>query len=127
VDILPKIIFGLLIGTFLLEVLPETFVQDWLSEGSAWRGIMVGWVVGSLMPVGAPFVMLPVLAGLLHGGAGVGPVVTLLTATSLFGPSRIVYEIPIMGGEFFLLRLASVFWMPPVAGLIASAVAARFG
>ena len=81
----------------------------------------------SLMPIGAPFVMLPMMAGLLKGGAGMGAVVTLLTATALLGPSRIfVYEIPIMGGGFFLVRFASVFWVPPVTGVIAHFVSTRF-
>jgi len=112
----------------LLEALPKAFVEGWLSDRSGWRGIAVAWATGSLMPIGAPFVILPMMAGLLKGGAGVGPIVTLLTATALLGPARIlVYEIPIMGGGFFLLRFASVFWVPPVTGFIAQLVAARAG
>ncbi len=127
VSILPKIVCGFLIGTLLLEALPEALVRNWLSDRSGWKGIAIGWAAGSLMPIGAPFVMLPMMAGLLKGGAGMGPVVTLLTATALLGPSRIfVYEIPIMGGGFFLVRFASVFWVPPVTGVIAHFVATRF-
>ena len=126
VNVLPKIVCGFLIGTLLLEALPRQLVESWLSDRSGFRGIAVGWGVGSLMPIGAPFVMLPMMAGLLKGGAGVGPVVALLTATALLGPTRIfIYEIPIMGGSFFLLRFASVFWVPPVTGLIAQFIAAR--
>ncbi len=127
VSILPKIVCGFLIGALILEILPTALVPTWLSDRSGWKGIAVGWAAGSLMPIGAPFVMLPMMAGLLKGGAGMGPIVTLLTATALLGPSRIfVYEIPIMGGGFFLLHFVSVFWVPPVAGTIAYLMATRF-
>lgn len=74
--------------------------------------------------MGAPFVLYPMTAGLMKGGAGIGPVVTMLTGAALMGPLRaIVYEIPIMGGEFYAIRLLSIIWMPPVAGLIAQTAA----
>ena len=123
-DILPKMMLGFLIGAILPEVLPEELVEEWLSARSGWKGILLGWVAGSTVPIGAPWVLYPMVAGLLKGGAGIGPIVTLLTGAAVFGPLRaIVYEIPILGSEFFLIRALSVIWMPPLAGLAAQAIA----
>ncbi len=126
-DVFPKLVVGMFIGALVAEVLPREIMQNWLSDRSGWRGIAVGWVVGFSFPMGAPFVLYPIVAGLLKGGAGLGPMITLLTASSLGGPVRtLIYEIPIIGTEFFVLRIASVFWIPPVAGLIAQALARAF-
>ena len=127
-DILPKMILGFMIGAVLPEILPQDLVDEWLSARSGWKGILLGWVAGCSIPFGAPWVVYPIVAGLFKGGAGVGPIVTLLTGTAVFGPFRmLVYEIPILGGGFFLVRVLSVIWMPPVAGLIARTIAPRLG
>lgn len=123
VNILPKIVIGMFIGALMAEALPQEILQNWLSDRSGWRGILLGWVAGCMLPVGAPFVLYPIVAGLLQGGAGVGPMITLITASSLIGPVRtFVYEVPIIGTEFFLFRVIAVFWVPPVAGALSQVV-----
>lgn len=122
-SIFPKLAVGMLIGALMVEVLPKELLQAWLSDRSGWRGILVGWAAGCLLPVGAPFVLYPIVAGLLQGGAGFGPMVTLLTASALVGPVRtLIYEIPIIGTEFFLFRILAVLWVPPVAGALSQVV-----
>jgi uncharacterized membrane protein YraQ (UPF0718 family) len=128
VNILPKLVFGFLIGGVLADVIPRHIIENWLSDQSGWRGFAVGFLFGVSMPIGAPFVILPMAAGLIKGGAGFGPIVTMLTSAAVFGPARIlVYEIPIMGSQFFLVRAAAVFWMPLTAGFIAQQISARLG
>ncbi len=123
VSILPKIVVGMFIGALMAEVLPQEILQNWFSDRSGWRGILIGWAAGCMLPVGAPFVLYPIVAGLLQGGAGFGPMVTLLTASALIGPVRtFVYEIPLIGTEFFLFRILAVFWVPPVAGVLSQLV-----
>ena len=122
-DIFPKLMIGMLIGALMAEVLPKEIIQNWLSDRSGWRGILIGWVAGFMFPMGAPFVLYPIVAGLLKGGAGFGPMVTLLTASALIGPVRtFVFEIPVLGTEFFMFRAISIFWIPPVAGLLSQMV-----
>ena len=111
---------GMFIGALVAEVLPREILQNWLSDRSGWRGIFVGWLAGFMFPMGAPFVLYPLVAGLLQGGAGFGPMITMLTASALIGPVRaFAYEIPILGSEFFMFRVMAVFWIPPVAGIVA--------
>jgi uncharacterized membrane protein YraQ (UPF0718 family) len=68
---------------------------------------------------GGPMTSLPVAAGLLRVGASVGTMVAFLTGWSLLAVSRLPLEIGLMGWKFTLIRLACVFFFPPIAGLIA--------
>lgn len=122
--ILPRMVLGILLGVAVAELLPREIIEGWLSDRSGWRGHAVGWAAGAVAPIGMPFVLYPLAAGMMAGGAGVGPIVTFLTASALFGPMRIItFELPILGGGFFLLRVLCVFWMPPVAGYLAQGIA----
>ena len=69
---------------------------------------------------GGPFVSLPMAAGLLQAGAGVGTMVALLTGWSLLAFTRLPMEIGIMGWKFTMIRLACSFFFPPIAGFIAN-------
>ena len=85
---------------------------------SGLRGILIGSIAGGLAP-GGPYVSLPVVAGLLRAGAGVGTMVAFLSAWSLWAVARLPMEVGILGWKFTLIRLASTFFFPPVAGFIA--------
>ena len=123
VTILPKLMIGIFIGELVADVLPKEILQNWLSDRSGWRGIFVGWLAGFMFPMGAPFVLYPLVAGLMQGGAGFGPMITMLTASALIGPLRtFAFEIPILGTEFFTFRVIAVFWIPPVAGVVAQTI-----
>jgi uncharacterized membrane protein YraQ (UPF0718 family) len=85
---------------------------------SGLRGILIGTVAGGLTP-GGPYVSLPIVAGLLKAGAGVGTMVAYLTAWSLWAVGRLPMEFGMLGWRFTLVRLACTFFFPPIAGLIA--------
>lgn len=78
----------------------------------------MGTVAGGFT-VGGPYVSLPVAAGLVRSGASVGTAVAFLTAWALWGIGRFPMEIGVLGWKLTLMRLASTFFFPPIAGLIA--------
>jgi len=82
------------------------------------RGILLGTVAGGLSP-GGPYVNIPTVAALLHSGAGAGTTVAFLTSWSLWAITRLPMEVGLLGWRFTAIRLASTFFFPPVAGLIA--------
>jgi len=59
------------------------------------------------------------LTGLLRSGAGIGTMVAFLTGWSLWAVSRLPMEVGILGWKLTLIRLASTFFFPPIAGWIA--------
>jgi uncharacterized membrane protein YraQ (UPF0718 family) len=107
----------LLAGLFDVLVSPETLVR-WLGDGQGARGILVGWVVGLLLP-GGPYLLFPMVASLAGKGAGPGPLITLVAAKTLISPIRMLtYEAPLLGWPLTLARLLPGLFVPPLLGLV---------
>lgn len=118
-QIAPLLIFAFIVAGLIQVLIPTEMISKWIGAESGLRGILIGTVVGGLMP-GGPYVSLPIAAGLLRTGASIGTMVAFLTAWSLWAVSRMPMELGIMGWKFTLIRLACTFFFPPIAGLIAN-------
>ena len=118
-QVVPLLIFAFILAGMIQYLVPAEMISRWVGTESGWRGILIGTVIGGLMP-GGPYISLPIAAGLLQVGAGVGTMVALLTGWSLLAFSRLPMEVGILGWKFALIRLACTFFFPPIAGLIAS-------
>jgi len=119
VQIIPLLIFAFIVAGMIPILIPQEMISRWVGVESGFRGILVGSIMGSLSP-GGPFVSMPIAAGLLRTGASIGTMVAFITAWSLLAASRLPLEIGLLGWKFALIRLACVFFFPPVAGLIAN-------
>jgi len=119
VQILPLLIFAFIVAWMIRVLIPQELISKWVGAESGFRGILIGSVLGGIMP-GGPYVSMPIIAGLLRTGAGIGTMVALITSWSLIAIARLPMEIGILGWKFALIRLACVFFFPPIAGLIAS-------
>lgn len=122
VDIFPLLIFAFIVAGMARVLLSHEVLSKWIGAESGIRGILVGTVAGACTP-GGPYVSMPIAAGLLRSGAGMGTMVAFLTGWSLWAVSRLPIEVGIMGWRFSLIRFISVFFFPPIAGLIAQMVA----
>ncbi len=118
IQVLPLLILSLVVAGMARVLLPPELLSEWVGAGSGVRGILIGTLVGGITP-GGPFVALPIAAGFLHAGAGIGVMVAFMTSWSLWAILRLPLEIGIMGWEFTLFRVASTFFFPPIAGLLA--------
>jgi len=118
-QIAPLLIFAFIVAGMIQLLVPIEMVSKWVGAESGFRGILIGTAVGGLMP-GGPYVSLPIAVGLLRAGAGIGTMVAFITAWSLLAVSRMPMEVGILGWKFTLIRLACVFFFPPIAGLIAN-------
>jgi len=118
VQILPLLIFAFVVAGMVQVLLPQELISRWIGAESGLRGIFIGTIAGAFAP-GGPYVSLPIAAGLLRSGAGVGTMVAFLTGWSLWAVSRLPMEVGILGWKFTLIRLASTFFFPPIAGLVA--------
>lgn len=117
-QVLPLLIFAFIAAGMVQVLIPRETISRWIGAESGMRGILIGTVVGGLTP-GGPYVSLPIAAGFLKAGAGVGTMVAFLTGWSLWAVSRLPMEVGILGWRFTLIRLATTFFFPPIAGLIA--------
>jgi uncharacterized membrane protein YraQ (UPF0718 family) len=121
IEILPLLLFAFIVAGMIQVLLHQELLSRWIGEESGLKGIFIGTLAGGLTP-GGPYVSLPVVAGLLKAGAGVGTLVAFLTAWSLWAVARLPMEIGILGWKFTMIRLACVFFFPPIAGVIAQSV-----
>lgn len=118
IEIIPLLFFAFIVAGMVQVLLPQEVLSRWIGEESGLKGILIGTLAGGVTP-GGPYVSLPVVAGLLKAGAGVGTLVAFLTAWSLWAVSRLPMEIGILGWKFTFVRLACTFFFPPIAGLLA--------
>jgi uncharacterized membrane protein YraQ (UPF0718 family) len=118
IEIVPLLIFAFIVAGMIQILLPSEMISRWVGIESGFRGILLGTLAGAVAP-GGPYVSLPIAAGLLKSGAGVGTMVAFLTGWSLWALGRLPMEVGILGWKFTLIRLASTFIFPPLAGLIA--------
>jgi uncharacterized membrane protein YraQ (UPF0718 family) len=125
IQIFPLLICAFIVAGMVQVLLPHELISKWVGEGSGMRGIFIGTLAGSLTP-GGPYVSLPLAAGFLKAGAGLGTMVAFITAWSLWAVSRLPLEIGILGWKFTLIRLACVFFFPPIAGFLAQTFFSNF-
>ena len=118
IQLIPLLIFAFIIAGMIPFLVPQQTIAGWIGAESGFRGILIGTIVGAAMP-GGPFVSLPLAAGFLRVGAGVGTMVAFITGWSLLAFSRLPLEIGVLGWKFTLIRLACTFFFAPIAGLIA--------
>jgi uncharacterized membrane protein YraQ (UPF0718 family) len=122
-----ELALGFLLAGLLDALIPGPALVRWLGEENANRGILVGWVVGLLIP-GGPYVFFPIIANLFAKGAAAGPLIALITAKTLVSPIRMLtYEAPLVGWPLTLARFVPGVLLPPVMGVLGQWLFRLFG
>lgn len=125
-EILPRMIAAFIFAGLVQVLAPQSLITNWMGHESGWRGLLIGMVLGSVTP-GGPMTHFPIVAGLYKSGVGVGPLVSYLTAWSLFGMQRVImWEMPFLGPSVVAVRALSSFFFPILAGWISSQLWLRF-
>jgi uncharacterized membrane protein YraQ (UPF0718 family) len=122
--VLPIIAIALPTAGFLSELVPERVAATLFGPESGVLGHLAATVAGACIP-GGPFFSFPIVLALWSSGAGAAQMVTLISAWSVLGLNRVIlWEAPLMGWRFVLLRLAATAWLPPLSGLSAELILA---
>lgn len=123
VTVAPMIVLGLFLGGLTRELADPERVAPLLGAKSGWFGLVLATGLGALTP-GGPFAAFPIVYALFLAGADVGAVIAYLTAWSVLALHRvIVWEIPLLGPEFSLLRTLASLPLPVLAGALARILA----
>jgi uncharacterized membrane protein YraQ (UPF0718 family) len=123
--ILPRVLAGCLLGAFIAQILPHDKVSRSMGPKSGLKGLMIGAAFGAILP-GGPFTAYPVASALLSVGADFGATIAMVVSWTLIGYGRaIAWELPIMGTDFTLWRIAISLPMPVLAGALGRLVYAR--
>jgi uncharacterized membrane protein YraQ (UPF0718 family) len=118
---LPLLLFVFVVSGMVQILVPSGFVSRWVGPASGMRGILIGAVAGGFTP-GGPYVSLPLATVVVNSGAGIGTVVSFLTAWSLWAVARLPMEVGILGWRITLIRLVVTFPLPLLAGAVAHAL-----
>jgi len=98
-----------------------------MDRGKVWVQRDIGRFSGRSTDPGGSHRLFPSDFRSLQIGGDFGPLVAYLTAWVLIALQRIlIWEIPLMGVKFALLRLCASFTLPILAGLTARSLALRF-
>jgi uncharacterized membrane protein YraQ (UPF0718 family) len=123
----PELALGFVLAGLVDVLIPTPVLVRWLGEERAGRGILVGWLIGLVMP-GGPYVYFPIVANLFTKGAAAGPLLALITAKTLVSPIRMLtYEAPLVGWPLTLARFIPGVLMPPLLGLLGQWLFRLFG
>ena len=116
VEITPRMIAAFTLAGLIQAVVPQETIVSWMGHGSGLRGIVIGMSLGTVTP-GGPMTHFPIVASLFKVGVGIGPLVSYLTAWSLFGLQRVImWEIPFLGPKVVAVRVAVSLFFPLLAG-----------
>jgi uncharacterized membrane protein YraQ (UPF0718 family) len=115
------LLLGFVVAGLAQVLIPKELISRWLGAQSGIWGVLVGCVVGGLVP-GAPYATFPLVAVLYQGGASLGAVVGFVTAWSLWSVTRLPVEMALIEPRAALIRFGVTFAVPPLAGLLANVV-----
>lgn len=121
IDILPLLIFAFIVAGMAQVMIPKEMIAKMVGAESGLRGIFIGAAAGALTP-GGPFISFPIAAGLLRAGASVGSIVAFVTGWLILAVTRLPLEVGMIGWKFTIIRLASSFFIPPLAGILAQSL-----
>ena len=118
---LPLLVAAFAIVGYVDILSPHELVQAWIGPGSGWSGLLLAEGVGMLLP-GGPYVVFPLITTLYRVGAGLGPVVTLVTSWATLALLSVTFELPFMGWRFTAVRWGLGLAVPLAAGGLAQLI-----
>ena len=117
-----RLILGFILGGMIRLLIPSALIARWLGHTSGIRGLLIGSYIAIIMP-GGPYITMPVIAAIYSAGAGIGPIIALLTGRALLGLQMlIVWQIPFLGVEISMARYIACLVLPPIAGMVGAAI-----
>lgn len=112
---MPFLIFGFGLAGMITVLVPPSTMGRWMGEDSGARGLTIGMAAGAVSP-GGPYVVYPIAAAFLSGGAGLGPMAGFLGARNLVTLNRLlIWDIPFVGASFAITRILVSIWLPFVS------------
>jgi uncharacterized membrane protein YraQ (UPF0718 family) len=124
--IAPSLLAGLLLAAAVRQLISPGALARWMGAESGWFGLAVATAAGALTP-GGPMAAFPLVLVLAGAGADRGALVAYILSWSLNGFQKLlVYEAPLLGPDFAILRTLLTLPMPMLAGWLARRLPIRW-
>ncbi len=122
--LLPTLLLSFAIAGLLQVLIPRQMVMSWFGKGAGMRGILLGCVVGALIP-GPPYALYPMVLSLYQGGASMGALIGMLTAKVLWSIQYLPPALAVLGTRFTAIMYLATLVVPPVSGWLAQLLDGR--
>jgi uncharacterized membrane protein YraQ (UPF0718 family) len=117
--IAPSLVAGLMLAAALRQLVSPGALGRSMGAESGWFGLMVATFAGALTP-GGPMAAFPLVLVLAGAGADRGALVAYILSWALNGFQKLlVYEMPLLGPDFAIMRTILTLPMPMLAGFVA--------
>lgn len=115
--IVPRLGAAMLVAGFVQALLPPEFFARLMGAETGVRGLAIATAAGTVTP-GGPMTSFPIVTMLRDCGTGAPALVAYITAWSTLGLQRVfLWEVPLMGVEFAILRFIASLPLGIIAGL----------
>ena len=111
------LLLGFALVGFVNILSPTQLIQDLIGPDTGVKGLLLGEVIGMLLP-GGPYAVFPIIAILYNEGAGFAPAITIITSWATLALISIPFEIPFMGWRFSAIRWGLGLGIPLISGLV---------
>ena len=109
--------FALFAAMMLAQVIPNQIIAGYIGEETGLQGMAIASIAGGFLPSG-PFLSFPIALTLYHTGAGLPQLVAFITGWSVYALFRVmVWELPMMGPRFVMIRISASLILPMVSGI----------
>ncbi len=117
--IMPSLIAGMLLASSIRQLMDPGSLARWMGAESGWKGLFIATLAGMATP-GGPMAAFPLILVFASAGADRGTLIAYISAWTINGWQRIlVYEAPLLGVEFAMLRLVASLPVPVLIGWLA--------
>ncbi|MDQ0304947.1 hypothetical protein [Ancylobacter polymorphus] len=115
IELAPKLAGAAQVAAFVPILLSGEMVSRMLGDHAGLRAIAIAAGIGAVTP-GGPITSFPLVAALRAAGSGELALIAFVTSWSTLGMQRILmWELPLMGEHFTLLRILVSIPLPFVA------------
>jgi uncharacterized membrane protein YraQ (UPF0718 family) len=121
IAILPLLLVSFVLSGLIRVLIPDEVIIRWFGTDAGVRSLLIASGAGMLTP-GGPFVCFPIALMLFKSGAGIGPVVSYVTAWATLGLFRIPLEMSIIGPKFAIIRFVTMLFVAPLAGYVVNLI-----
>lgn len=117
--LVPKLGAAVLIAAFVQALVPARFFARHMGHDAGLKGMAIASAAGTVTP-GGPMTSFPLVTLLRDSGTGIGALVTYVTAWTTTGLQRVfMWELPLMGPEFAIVRFLASTPLGIIAGILA--------
>lgn len=116
---MPRILAALTMAGMIWVLLPRETLSRFIGRSTGLMGLVFATIAG-VITLGGPSSAFPLLAVLAAAGADRGILIAFITSWATLGLQRtIMWDLPLMGPEFTMIRMLASLPLPIIAGLIA--------